>query len=691
MSVAPRALLLGGVLLLTGASSAPPAELPESPCAQEEPCDAPDFRAVVTAERPDGPGTSTTLEIDELQRRGARSLPDALALEPSVEVHRGPKAGGSVQLRGFDERSIQFLVEGVPLREVYDGHFELDALPLFAFDRVELERGIVSPLRGPNSAGGVIELRAPTSCKAALEVAINGGRPHDGRLLLQAGRLAACRQFEDVTVVGASGWEHADGHVLSAGFAPGEGNAQFHEDGGVRDGSDYDRASAMALASWRPRPGAGLRLFVDLLHAPRSVPPFEGAGYPRYWRFSRYQSLLVGLSGELGPEARTRGAFRGVTAELHAHLHRDALQDFQDARYRRLTTNPLAWFQASAYENATLGGAATGAWALREGNRLEATARWSGDRHDQRERPVARDGLRADWRPWERFEAQSFTIAAEDGQALGPARLTAGIGASGMALVSEEHLGRSYVVDDRLRTALEARLVGDLELREGVRLTAGAGRKARFPTLKELFSNSLGGNPSLEVERANLLEGGVDLTGTPVEATARLFWSEVRDLIDRRRDAYANVGHARLAGGELDLRHSPIAPLTLRAGYRGLFARDLDADRPLDFRTPHHVLGEAKVRAPHGFSGGVEATYDEGQRGSYVDPVTGAWREDRLDAFLLLHGHVRWELARADGAQLFVALDGLNLLDTNYATGSLEPRPGREWILGLGGRLQAPE
>jgi outer membrane cobalamin receptor len=655
------------------------------------PCEIPSFTTIVTAKRPPPVGTTSRIDATEIALRGARNIAEALEGEPSVEVNQGPKAGATLQVRGFDERAVLLMIEGIPIREVYDGHFDIASLPAFSLGTINMERGVTSLLYGPNTAGAILSLWTPSACNETVDLS-GYGRPETEHRLLYGGRLKACRRFGDVSVFASAGYEHSDGYVLSHDYVQNANNAQFHEQGGVRDGSDYDRSTVALLAKYAPRKNKSLSLFLNGVHSPRGIPPFEGYGYTRYWRFTTYDTLLAGLSGVYGPEPGRLPAtwgFQEVRGQVYAHVHRDEIRDYQDVTYSRLTTNPLAWFVASAYANETYGAMVQSSWTLNTGNRLDVSLRYNLDRHAQRTIPVPRNGLATDWTQWDHYSSHTFTVATEDTQVLGSWRFNAGIGFSGMSLLAQEIRNTSYPVDHRVIPAFEGRVVVERSLGDHIRVMAAGGHKVRFPMLKELFSNSIGGNPDLRTEQAWMTEAGFDTNGfltDRLDTSLRLYWNSIRDLIESYRQAYANIGRAVTAGVEVEVRYKPAEALQFFSGYRYLYAHDLEHDRPLDYRTPHRVLAGARVFTRFRLTGALDAAYNSGQEGYYVDPATGDWVEDRLPGYVLANAHLRYALGVAAHGELYLFADGFNLFDTNYAIGSFEPRPGREVIVGLGGR-----
>lgn len=650
----------------------------------------PAYSSVITGKRPFSPGTVVKLDKDEIALRGARNLPEALATEPGVEVSRSPKAGSTLQIRGFDEKSVLLLFEGIPIREVYDGHFNIASLPIFSFDSVELEKGVASLLYGPNSAGGILKMKAPNVCDKVADVNVFGKASGSAEAMF-GGQAEACVKISDVTLFAGIGHEESNGYALSGDYEENEHNEQYHENGGTRDGSDYERSSISFLAKYAPAPGKNINLFVDAVRSPRSISPFEGYGYTRYWRFVTYDTLLVGLSGAYGPNnAPVSFGFRGIKTQLYTHVHRDELRDYEDATYSVLTTNSLAWFRASAYANETYGASIQGAWALNRGNTLDVSLRYNFDFHRQREIPVPDEGEEGEWTAWEKYMSHTFTAAIEDTQLLGPWRLNAGFSANGMSLLAQKIRDKSYSVDKRVIPGFEGRLTAEYSPIEGLWLTIAAGHKVRYPMLKELFSNAVGGNPNLGSERAWTAEAGLDTNGlllNGLHTSVRFFGNSVRDLIDKYRDVYSNIGRSVIAGAELEIRYKPVELLQFHAGYRYLFTRDLESGKPLDYRTPHRVVLGERLFFKFGLTLSLEAIFSSGQEAYYVDSASGEWVEDKLSSFALLNAHLRYERTIGDFSKAYLYIDGFNLLDADYCIGSFEPRAGREIIIGIGSRI----
>ncbi len=670
--------------------AAPPLDAIDAPpTAQAMNTDAPEYRATVIARRPPPPGTRTEINARELTLRSATNLPEALALEPSIDIQEGPKSGSELQIRGFDERAVLVLFEGIPIREAYDGHFNIAALPAFALGGIDIERGMTSLLYGPNSGGGILSLKAPEFCDNTADLQIFAGNPRQGSLLRYGAAGNLCRRVGDFSLFLSGSYDHSDGYPLSKNYQPNDMNAAYHEDGGIRDGSEFTRASAALLAQYAPERNKKISLFLNYVHAPRGLPTFESSGYTRYWKFKEYDTILAALSAKWGPKiAPNRWGFRDVRLQIYTHQHRNELNDYQDETYTALTTNSLAWFVASSYDNATYGAAAQASFALHRGNRLELSARYQFDDNEQREIPVGKTYEKSSWIKPDVFSAHTFGGAIEDSQVIGDWRVLLGVGASGMTLRSQIYRGKHYAAKERTLPAVEGRIVVERSIGDEWVLMIAGGRKARLPMLKELYSNNVGGNPDLKSEFAWMGETGFDFHSDKIglDASLRLFFNSIENMIEKHYDDFQNVGHAITAGAEVEFKYTPVSFLQFIGGYRYMYSLDVERDRSLDYRTPHKLRLTARYLAPFGLTVAVSGIYNSTQYAYYADVDT--LTREKMDGYFLLNASVRYDLKiKGQDAGLYLFVTGHNLLDSNYCVGSLEPRAGREIMFGLGGKI----
>ena len=174
-----NALVVAIALLFSPADSALVAELPTYTLPPFR-TSAPRFRPV-----PAEPGARTVLDRAWLKRRDPIDLAEALISVAGLRViDMGDGQSRGVSLRGLPTDRVAVLVDGRPLNTAQGGGVDLGPLDPESLDRIEIVRGAMGALYGPEALGGAVNLvrredRAP-------ETALRLAAGTEGRGLLRA-------------------------------------------------------------------------------------------------------------------------------------------------------------------------------------------------------------------------------------------------------------------------------------------------------------------------------------------------------------------------------------------------------------------------------------------------------------------------------------------------------------------------
>ena len=151
-----------------------------------------------------------------MQDLGIRSVQDVLNFVPGVKVSQYRAGHGAIWIRGVQSRyndKVLFLLNGLPMRDSYYGHFDLDSLvPLELVEKVEILNGPGSVLYGANAFGGVISVTTRKQGNA-LKTALGSFNTH--KISVQAKRDSLYSYFSHE---GSSGFqpEHSfEGDLLN--------------------------------------------------------------------------------------------------------------------------------------------------------------------------------------------------------------------------------------------------------------------------------------------------------------------------------------------------------------------------------------------------------------------------------------------------------------------------------------------
>ncbi|MEO9170295.1 MAG: TonB-dependent receptor [Candidatus Baltobacteraceae bacterium] len=129
------------------------------------PATLPEIVHVVTSDRSDETlhnATRTTYVVgrDEIARRGFRTVGDALAILPGIEMTRYGPIGQNVSygIRGSSSSQVLVLIDGVPAPGEFANSVQLGTLSTVGVRRIEVVEGGGSTLYGTGAVGGTINI-----------------------------------------------------------------------------------------------------------------------------------------------------------------------------------------------------------------------------------------------------------------------------------------------------------------------------------------------------------------------------------------------------------------------------------------------------------------------------------------------------------------------------------------------------
>jgi iron complex outermembrane receptor protein len=265
-------------------AEAPAGEPAEEPAAEpnlEPPSGASEFVIPVeeinkTAARSDRnvldvPGNVTKITREQIERSGARDVPEVLRREAGIFVTNSTtnREGYSVEARGFNNgggnsSSTLVLMDGRRLNEPTSSNVDWSYVPLDNVESIEIVRGPASALYGDNAEAGVIHIRTRQAEKGlrAIVHGRSGSFDHDGASAWVgggAGPVTASAYFDGYQADGFrdhSAFDGARGEMNVAVDLFGRGTI------GLRGGYDSNK---------RARPGALTKDEID--DDPRQAAP----------------------------------------------------------------------------------------------------------------------------------------------------------------------------------------------------------------------------------------------------------------------------------------------------------------------------------------------------------------------------------------------------------------------------------
>ena len=384
------------------------------------------------------------------------------------------------------------------------------------------------------------------------------------------------------------------------------------------------------------------------------------------WYFEDWKQWQVSLVGE-----HRFNDFLKIKARAFYVDHEDTLLETD--------WDPKDWFYRSAYDNYSVGGELQtfldfGQWSF-----LKIGLSYVRDNCKQEEILTPLDS----WEDAGEYEADTYSLGVEDEVRINK-WVAFTVGAS-LDYYDPRKAGDQPVPDSITSFNPQGGVV--VTLTENTMLHGSVGKKIRFPHLKELFSESTGGNPDLDPQETIAYEIGVTHAFTDaLNGSVAIFYNDIKDLIASDKDAdgnkyYYNIGKANIFGVEATFGADITDSFWVGVNYTYLKTEDEDLDRALPERARHRANLDMRYRFPFGLSAAAQLSYVNGQ--NYEEEVAKKTYEwVRGSDFMLLNARIEQKLGLLWDIEGKVFVEANNLTDRDYTEGG-ELMPGRNFLAGL--------
>jgi len=144
------------------------------------------------------PLSTTTLDKEEITRRGAGNVGDALRGEPGIAISNDSAQGQNPVIRGLGKESTVLLVDGMRFNSAQPAGAIASFMTLGLAERVEVVKGGASVLYGTGALGGAINVLLPQA-KFVSGLGVEAGASYD----------SASQGMRGTAVINASTGDHA--------------------------------------------------------------------------------------------------------------------------------------------------------------------------------------------------------------------------------------------------------------------------------------------------------------------------------------------------------------------------------------------------------------------------------------------------------------------------------------------------
>ena len=601
-----------------------------------------------------------TLGEQDLQRYGQSNVGETLERLPAIHGASDERGERILSLRGFDQRGIVTMVDGVPLAVPYDGQIDLSKLPIDTVERVVITQGSTPLLYGPNGTGGAIDVvtREPTS-KPTLRAQTEFAPLYSAR----SSAAASVRFGKDdrFGVLLGGAYENRRYVPLPDGFE------KKPNEGGTRR-LNSDRTGLTGTWKVTLDGDARNRFAVSLTRFGGSfgIPPATRDFVVRNWRWTDWQATVLGVS-----HTHTHGRLQ-IDSHLYGSFFDNTLDSYDNDQYRT-QARPKAFH--SVYADRTVGGFVRTTLVAHDRVKLST---WTGLRRD------SHTGVADRGAPAITADSNLFTTSMTGDVEVVPRRVFATLGAQlDGELPSTPSTGAAVA---------PAAGIGPLASlawqNESFSFGASGALRARTPTLRERFSTVFGARaptPTVRQERAFDLALDAGYKSTRITLDGALFDSTVRGLVteitvEPGLTQLQNVSAARFFGAEARAQLRVAKWLDVDGGLLLLSSRR-DGDESRVAYKPRQRGTLAATFRPHRLvSVGAVGRFVGGQ--DYQNPNTARW--EQLGAYALLDARV--DLHVTERSRIWIRAQ--NLTGANVEARFSFPEAGRQVFVGFGTRFE---
>jgi outer membrane cobalamin receptor len=674
------------------------------------------FEVVVVTAELDKPESATTISevtADQIQQRNATNIGEALRLLPGVQLRVGrSKSEEQVTVRGFEQEKCLVLMDGIPISLPYEGQINLADIPVQNIASIKLIKGISSVLYGANGMGAVINvITRRGEPKPSFSVQYEGSQyaAHN----IQVGQGWKKGPF---SYYAAFSHREGNGYPLAGTFTLPQSilnnmasaptnptsikNTPIPADEKSRDNSDYKRnaltfTGTIALGS-KNTLGVSVEHYFNDYGVPPTLIVRENKGqkklfyYPRYWRYTDWNRTTVNALEESRISEELTFKVRGFYDK-----YGNTLASYDNPSYT--TQNLTSPFSGNTlWDDYDAGFSAYGYWKGIPGSELRFGLNFRRDVHES-------STLLPPGGTTDNLSSDTVSVGLEDEIRIGKKfSMTPGASFDYLNKRIRYQSGTSQTPGKDV-PAFNPQIGARYDASKRVSIYGSVGRKLRFPTMRNLYSDGVVGplgNPDLKEESTINLETGTNIAvNSKVQLGGAYFYSRIKNMInfDNLIGRFEQYPKASITGVELSANGRIGEYTDALLSYTYMRSRSLDSVtitnqyvpnlvyRPdeLPYRPAHQIDVEVRQR----FTFGLEADLN----GAYVSHATYYNHVDLSNNSAMAANKVKlgdYFLANArltqkvkGGFALYFAID--NIANKQYQTLYLYPSQGRVYRWGL--------
>ncbi len=600
--------------------------------------------------------TVTALDIEQ---KGIRTLDEALKLIPGIYIRYGASGAPRIDIRGFRTRHVMLLLNGIPIKDTYDGQFDPTTIPVDHIARIKVTTGGGSVLYGAGGSAGIINIITKKGSQGLHTSILNEFGP-EGYYSTNATLTGGSDKIDGVVSIGNTS---RDAVPVSDDF-----NETSLQDNDDRENSDYERQTAFAGVDYAVTDVFNLGLTFNYQDGKNGVPPSTiddkkdiFAPSIKYDRIEEIKSTSLQAAFDYTFQAplQLRGWLYTSTGDTLTNR-------YDNDKYTSITKKGSYTEDATSTVN---GANFQLSWLPRTSDRLTFAAMvekdsWESDGYEI-DKNGDQDAFDMDYDLGFTSLALEYTTQITD-----KIKAVAGYGFHAM-----DKDGGSDEDDFSLMAG------ASFDVTDTTTLKGSWSRSIKFPTAKELYAQD-GSNPDLTSETIYSWELGVTQV-LPADTTVSItgYIKDAEDFIEKddTDDLYKNFEEYRFKGVEIEVVNTFVENLTLTGTASLMSSEDRSANTEKDElqnRPEQKYSLEGSYIFPFGLTARLSWLYVADQ---YYYSKETPLEKAELDDFQVVDFKVSQRLFQ-DTLEIF--LRGENLLDEDYEQSYGFPCQGRTLYAG---------
>jgi len=614
---------------------------------------------------------------EDIERLNIRTVAEALPYIPGIQVRRGKKGEAYVRMRGFRQREVMILVDGIPLNSAYSGQIDLERMAVDNIDRIVVSRGTPSVLFGPGGMAGVITIITKDGNDS---LHITAQLTGESAVRREDGMTGRGAQISGAIGTSVNNWNTLCGgrYHFSEGYSlPGSFNSTPFQI--TRDRINSDRTNGGFYCSNRysfsDSVYTGLR--VGFSQGSYGKPPVISStfDFPRYERDDLYRTFDGRLDLHADLPVSSEGLLRKADVRSSLFASRGINEE---NRYTDATMDSVS--RHYMHTDDSFGGIILGGFDFGEAGRCNLSCSYNvmSRNSEGREQKDTIEPVAFEYKAAEGFAATEYVISF-----MNSFEVAAGIcftaynrlGANDVQL-PEHNYPQGWLFDYCPQAGVSYHPLAT------TRIFAAVGKKINNPTLRELYEVKENAEPDplqpeLVPEKTVNYETGIEQVFTDaMSGYVGFFYNDINNLIENNNTTslYENIPSIASKGIECDFYCKPVPWLETGVQYTWLSMVELNSEnrQEMQYRPQH----SGTFRATLMFSTGTKATANGQFVGKQYFYAAG---KREMAPYFLLGVHLQQPI----GLYVNVHAGVRNITDTYYEESQGLPQSGRQLYLGM--------